>query len=215
VPSAASTWPTSREDTSRPLRGGTGQLESGKGHAGPAFLRLPGMRAHCGRIRSGQVPVCGALGKMFKRSSSAGRSERAVLRILGIMGSPRLGGNTDLLLDAALNGARSAGAEVEKIVVDKLNISPCREHYGCLEDGNCIIRTTWTPSTQAPGRRRHRGRFAHVLLRNHRSTEGAHRPRPGLVGQEACAEADLAGRGRKERSLRWEPPGARRSSMVR
>jgi len=62
------------------------------------------------------------------------------LRILGIMGSPRLGGNTDLLLDAALNGARSAGAEVEKIVVDKLNISPCREHYGCLENGNCIIR---------------------------------------------------------------------------
>ena len=62
------------------------------------------------------------------------------MRILGIMGSPRLGGNTDLLLDAALDGARSAGAEVEKIVVDKLNISPCREHYGCLEDGNCIIR---------------------------------------------------------------------------
>jgi len=62
------------------------------------------------------------------------------LRILGIMGSPRLGGNTDLLLDAALNGARSRGAEVEKIVVDKLNISPCREHYGCLEDGNCVIR---------------------------------------------------------------------------
>jgi len=56
------------------------------------------------------------------------------------MGSPRLGGNTDLLLDAALSGARSQGAEVEKIVVDKLNISPCREHYGCLEDGNCIIR---------------------------------------------------------------------------
>jgi multimeric flavodoxin WrbA len=62
------------------------------------------------------------------------------LRILGIMGSPRLGGNTDLLLDAALIGAHSQGAEVEKIVVDKLNISPCREHYGCLEDGNCIIR---------------------------------------------------------------------------
>lgn len=62
------------------------------------------------------------------------------MRILGIMGSPRLGGNTDLLLDAALNGAQSRGAEVEKIVVDKLNISPCREHYGCLEDGHCVIR---------------------------------------------------------------------------
>ncbi len=62
------------------------------------------------------------------------------MRILGIMGSPRLGGNTDLLLDAALNGAQSGGAEVEKIVIDKLNISPCREHYGCFEDGNCVIR---------------------------------------------------------------------------
>jgi multimeric flavodoxin WrbA len=62
------------------------------------------------------------------------------LRILGVMGSPRIGGNTDLLLDAALSGARSQGAEVEKIVVDQLNISPCREHYGCLEDGNCVIR---------------------------------------------------------------------------
>jgi multimeric flavodoxin WrbA len=62
------------------------------------------------------------------------------MKILGIMGSPRLGGNTDLLLDAALNGARSGRAEVEKIVIDKLNISPCREHYGCLEDGNCVIR---------------------------------------------------------------------------
>lgn len=62
------------------------------------------------------------------------------MRILGIMGSPRLGGNTDLLLDAALDGARHGGAEVEKVVVDKLNISPCREYYACLEDGNCAIR---------------------------------------------------------------------------
>ena len=62
------------------------------------------------------------------------------MRILGIMGSPRIGGNTDLLLDAALSGARSQGAEIEKIVVDRLNISPCREHYSCLKDGNCLIR---------------------------------------------------------------------------
>jgi len=24
--------------------------------------------------------------------------------------------------------------------VDNLNISPCREYYGCLRDGNCVIR---------------------------------------------------------------------------
>jgi len=56
------------------------------------------------------------------------------------MGSPRIEGNTDLLLDEALRGAQSQGAEVEKILVDRLNIAPCREYCGCLKDGNCVIR---------------------------------------------------------------------------
>ena len=56
------------------------------------------------------------------------------------MGSPRIKGNTDLLLAEALQGAQSQQAEVEKIVVDKLKITPCREYYGCLKDGNCVIR---------------------------------------------------------------------------
>jgi multimeric flavodoxin WrbA len=62
------------------------------------------------------------------------------LKVLGIMGSPRIKGNTELLLDEALKGAQSQQAEVEKIVVDKLRIAPCREYYGCLRDGNCVIR---------------------------------------------------------------------------
>jgi len=62
------------------------------------------------------------------------------MRVLGIMGSPRIKSNTDLLLDEALQGAKSLGAEVEKIIVDKLKIAPCREYYGCLRDGNCVIR---------------------------------------------------------------------------
>ena len=62
------------------------------------------------------------------------------MKVLGIMGSPRIKGNTELLLDEALKGAQSQQAETEKIVVDKLNISPCREYYGCLRDGNCVIR---------------------------------------------------------------------------
>ena len=56
------------------------------------------------------------------------------------MGSPRIKGNTDLLLDEALKGAQSQGVEVEKLIVDKLKIAPCREYYGCLRDGNCVIR---------------------------------------------------------------------------
>jgi len=62
------------------------------------------------------------------------------LKILGIMGSPRIKSNTDLLLDEALKGARSRQAGVEKIIVDKLKISACREYYGCLRDGNCVIK---------------------------------------------------------------------------
>ena len=62
------------------------------------------------------------------------------MKVLGIMGSPRMKGNTDLLLDQALNGTREQGAEGEKILVDKLDIAPCREYYGCERDGNCVIR---------------------------------------------------------------------------
>ena len=68
------------------------------------------------------------------------REKEAQLKSLGIMGSPRIKGNTNLLLDEALSGAQSQGAEVEKLVVDKLKIAPCREFYGCLRDGNCVIR---------------------------------------------------------------------------
>jgi multimeric flavodoxin WrbA len=64
----------------------------------------------------------------------------AALKVLGIMGSPRIKGNTDLLLDEALKGAQSRGAEVEKILVDRMKIAPCREYYGCLKDGKCVIR---------------------------------------------------------------------------
>ena len=62
------------------------------------------------------------------------------MKVLGLMGSPRRQGNTELLLDKALEGAREAGAEVEKVLVSKLKISPCLEIYACLKDGNCFIK---------------------------------------------------------------------------
>jgi multimeric flavodoxin WrbA len=62
------------------------------------------------------------------------------LKVLGIMGSPRLKGNTDLILDEALQGAASSGAEVEKVVIDRLKIAPCKEYYACLRDGKCVIK---------------------------------------------------------------------------
>jgi len=55
------------------------------------------------------------------------------------MGSPRRQSNTEILLDKALEGAREAGAEVEKVLISKLRISPCLEIYACRKDGNCAI----------------------------------------------------------------------------
>jgi multimeric flavodoxin WrbA len=62
------------------------------------------------------------------------------MKVLGIMGSPRRQSNTEILLDKALGGAREAGAEVEKVLVSKLKVSPCLEIYACRKDGNCVIK---------------------------------------------------------------------------
>ena len=62
------------------------------------------------------------------------------MKVLGIMGSPRRQSNTEMLLDKALAGARESGAEVEKVLISNLNISPCLEIYACFKDGNCTIK---------------------------------------------------------------------------
>jgi multimeric flavodoxin WrbA len=62
------------------------------------------------------------------------------MRVLGIMGSPRRHSNTEILIDRALEGASEAGAEIEKVLVSRLKISPCLEIYACFKDGNCTIK---------------------------------------------------------------------------
>jgi multimeric flavodoxin WrbA len=59
--------------------------------------------------------------------------------ILAIYGSPRREGNTSLLLQKAVQGARATGAEVEELVLRELKMSPCLEIYGCKETGRCVI----------------------------------------------------------------------------
>jgi len=61
-----------------------------------------------------------------------------MIKVLGIMGSPRYEGNSDSLLDSALKGAKESGAEIEKIRLCDLNISPCSECHSCDETGECI-----------------------------------------------------------------------------
>ncbi len=62
------------------------------------------------------------------------------MKVLGIAGSPRRGGNTDTLLDEVMKGAASKGAETKTIVINKLDISPCQHCDACLEEGECAIK---------------------------------------------------------------------------
>jgi multimeric flavodoxin WrbA len=61
------------------------------------------------------------------------------VKVLGIFGSPRRGGNTELLLEEALKGAQSEGAEIDRVYVTDFTITPCKECHGCDQTGNCII----------------------------------------------------------------------------
>ncbi len=61
------------------------------------------------------------------------------MKVLGIAGSPRRGGNTDLLLAEVLRGAASKGAEVKTIVLNSLKYVACQHCDTCLKTGECRI----------------------------------------------------------------------------
>jgi hypothetical protein len=65
-------------------------------------------------------------------------AEERKMVVLGIYGSPRKGGNTDLMMDAFLDGAASAGGEPNRVYVRDLKISGCLECAACDKSGKCI-----------------------------------------------------------------------------
>ncbi len=62
------------------------------------------------------------------------------MKVLGIAGSPRRGGNTDTLLAEVLRGAAVQGAETETIVLSKLKYESCQHCDACLSTGFCKIQ---------------------------------------------------------------------------
>ncbi|MCK4380557.1 MAG: flavodoxin family protein [Candidatus Lokiarchaeota archaeon] len=59
-------------------------------------------------------------------------------KILGIVGSPRRNGNTEILVDEVLKGAEEAGAQVEKVILNELDIKPCQACNSCYKTGKCM-----------------------------------------------------------------------------
>jgi len=62
------------------------------------------------------------------------------MKILGIVCSPRKGGNTEILVTEALEAAREAGGETELVLVGDKNIAPCDGCGSCHETGACKIK---------------------------------------------------------------------------
>lgn len=60
--------------------------------------------------------------------------------VLGIAASPRRGGNSDLLLERALEGVAQASAKVERIIAARLKIGPCIACDGCWKAGRCVVQ---------------------------------------------------------------------------
>lgn len=61
-------------------------------------------------------------------------------KVLILSGSPRKGGNSDLLCDEFLRGAAESGNQVEKIFLRSKKIAPCNACYFCTQHGGaCAI----------------------------------------------------------------------------
>jgi len=67
------------------------------------------------------------------------------VNIMGISGSPHRHGNTETLLDAFLAGAAEEGAGIEKVILKKLEYSPCRGCNTCHKTGVCIMEDDAPP----------------------------------------------------------------------
>jgi multimeric flavodoxin WrbA len=67
------------------------------------------------------------------------------MRLISFLGSPRPNGNSDILAGKVMDGARSAGVEVQRVELRGLDINPCSGCGRCWKDGRpCIYRDDMT-----------------------------------------------------------------------
>lgn len=67
--------------------------------------------------------------------------------VLAVAGSPRKQGNSDILCDRVLAGAKRAGARVEKVYLHYCDIRPCNACEACLKGRlhRCVIDDDMAP----------------------------------------------------------------------
>ncbi|MGD0643681.1 MAG: flavodoxin family protein [Candidatus Bathyarchaeia archaeon] len=64
--------------------------------------------------------------------------EAGNVRIVGLSGSPRVDGNTDLVLKEALAAAKAEGADVNLIRVSDYRLLPCNGCMTCFSTKKCV-----------------------------------------------------------------------------
>ena len=67
------------------------------------------------------------------------------MKILGIVGSPRKRGNTEIMVREALGAARKAGARTEIVLVANKKIAGCDGCGACAKNGICKIKDDMSP----------------------------------------------------------------------
>lgn len=71
------------------------------------------------------------------------------MKVIAISGSPRKGWNTDKLINEALRGAESAGAETKLVHLYDLNYTGCKSCFGCkrkgMESCHCVVKDELAP----------------------------------------------------------------------
>ena len=63
-----------------------------------------------------------------------------MMRVVAFLGSPRVGGNSDLLLGEALRPIYEDGHDVVLFRLNSMNIRPCQNCRGCEQTGICLIK---------------------------------------------------------------------------
>ncbi len=63
-----------------------------------------------------------------------------MVKVLGVAGSPRKNGNTDMLLAEFMRGAASKGASTKTLFLRDMQISTCQHCDACLKAGICKIK---------------------------------------------------------------------------
>jgi multimeric flavodoxin WrbA len=60
------------------------------------------------------------------------------MKIVAFNGSPRVGGNTELLLQQTIQTMSNAGHEITSFTLNDMDIKPCQDCGGCEATGQCI-----------------------------------------------------------------------------